>query len=91
MAGPLSPFRPTVSATNDLTRLGFQFCQPSEVRPLKTFTAPLANTLPMIVGNHGRGGECRQRLPPPLAKARHTADGWKSLDTEQSAYVGACR
>lgn len=49
MAGPLSPFRSRVPATNDPNRLGLPFCQPSEVRSREDLHRPLSNTLPITV------------------------------------------
>lgn len=49
MAGPLSPFLPSVPVTNDPNRLGFPFCQPSGVRSHEDLHRPLSNTLPVTV------------------------------------------
>ncbi len=49
MAGPLSPFRPSVPATNDTNRSGLPFCQPSRVRSHEDLHRPLSNTLPITV------------------------------------------
>ena len=48
-AGSFSPFRPSVPATNDPNRLGFPFCQPSEVRSHEELHRPLPSTLPITV------------------------------------------
>ena len=42
MAGPLSPFRSSVLATNDPNRLGHPFCQPSGVRSFEDLHRPLS-------------------------------------------------
>ncbi len=42
MAGPFSPFRPSVPATNDPNRLGLPFRQPSGVRSFEDLHRPLS-------------------------------------------------
>jgi hypothetical protein len=89
MAGPLSPFRPSVPATNDPSRLGLLFCQSSGARSHEDLHRPLLNTLPITV----RKSRSRRRMlsapAAPLVDASHTTDGWKSLDTEHPTYVSA--
>jgi len=91
MAGPFSPFRPSVPATNDPNRLGLQFCQPSEVRSDEDLHRPLSNTLPITVRKSRSTRKTSSAPAAPLVDASHTTDGWKSLDTEHPTYVSACR
>lgn len=81
MACPLSPFRSRVSATNDPNRLGFPFCQPSEVRSHEDLRRPLSNTLPITVRKSRSRRKMSSAPAAPLVDASHTTDGWKSLDT----------
>ena len=91
MAGPFSPFRPSVPATNDPNRLGLPFCQPSGVRSHEDLHRPLSNTLP-VTGRKSRSRRKMSSAPAaPLVDASHTTDGCKSLDTEHPTYVSACR
>ena len=79
MAGPLSPFRPSVPATNDPNRLGLPFCQPSGDRSYDTFTDPFRIPCPLPCGNYGRGGRCRQRLLFQLSMGRVRPTGGRAL------------
>ena len=81
MAGPLSPFRPSVSATNDPNRLGFPFCQPSGARSHEDLHRPLSNTLPITVRISRSRRKMSSAPAAPLVDASHTTDGWKSLGT----------
>ena len=89
MAGPLSPFRPSVPATNDPNRLGLPFCQPSGVRSHEDLHRPLSNTLPITVRKSRSRRKMSSAPAAPLADASHTTDGCKSLDTEHPTYVSA--
>ena len=89
MAGPLSPFRPSVPATNDPNRLGLPFCQPSGDRSHEDLQRPLPNTLPITVRKSRSRRKMSSTPAAPLIDASHTTDGWKSLDTEHPTYVSA--
>ena len=89
MAGLLSPFRPSVPATNDPNRLGLPFCQPSGVRSHEDLHRPLSAypahyRAEITVEAEDGVSACRSAID-----ASHTTDGWKSLDTEHPTYVSA--
>jgi hypothetical protein len=67
------------------------FANLQEFGPMKTFTDPFANTLPITLRNSRSRRKMSSAPATPLVDASHTTGGWKSLDTEHPTYVSACR
>jgi len=85
LSGRVSPLRMTRTAWVS------HFANLQESGLLKTFTGPLANTLPITVRKSRSRRKMSSAPAAPLVDASHTIDGWKSLDTEHPTYVSACR